>query len=101
MAKSTSPPNTAASGITAGFSVGTPVGAGNPPAPASDVDQTGLAGRYDFELNYTRQCAAEPAPDAPPDIFTALQEQLGLKLESARGSVPVLVIDHIERPSEN
>jgi uncharacterized protein (TIGR03435 family) len=65
------------------------------------VDRTGLTGRYDFELIYTRQATTEPAPDAPPDIFTALQEQLGLKLESARGSVPVLVIDHIERPSEN
>jgi uncharacterized protein (TIGR03435 family) len=65
------------------------------------VDQTGLTGRYDFELFYTRQSAAEPAPDASPDIFDALPEQLGLRLVPIKGPVPVLVIDHIERPSEN
>ena len=41
------------------------------------------------------------AADIGPDFFTALQEQLGLKLESAKGPVEVLVIDHVERPSEN
>lgn len=42
-----------------------------------------------------------PADSNGPSIFTALQEQLGLKLESTKGSVDLLVIDHIERPSEN
>jgi uncharacterized protein (TIGR03435 family) len=41
------------------------------------------------------------SPDAPPDLFTAIQEQLGLKLVSARAPVDVLVIDHDERPSAN
>jgi uncharacterized protein (TIGR03435 family) len=45
--------------------------------------------------------SAAPAPDAAPDIFTAIQEQLGLKLEPARGPLRTLVIDHIEKPSEN
>jgi uncharacterized protein (TIGR03435 family) len=45
--------------------------------------------------------AAEPDPDAPPDIFTAFQQQLGLKLESTKAQVDVLVIDRVEKPSEN
>jgi uncharacterized protein (TIGR03435 family) len=69
------------------------------------VDKTALTGRYDINLKWTPEDAiaanADPAPDAPPDIFTAIQEQLGLKLESTKAPVPVLVIDHIEMPSEN
>jgi uncharacterized protein (TIGR03435 family) len=71
------------------------------------VDRTGLTGNYDFTLRWTPDDAPPPllngAPDPspPPDIFTAVQEQLGLKLESAKAPVDVLVIDHIERPSEN
>ena len=63
------------------------------------VDQTGLDGRYDIDLTWT----PELSPTAPEavSIFTALQEQLGLKLESAQGPVEVLVIDHVERPAEN
>jgi uncharacterized protein (TIGR03435 family) len=44
---------------------------------------------------------ASSSPDIPPDIFTAIQEQLGLKLESTKGPVPVLVIDSVEKPSPN
>ncbi len=65
-------------------------------------DKTGLTGRYDLMLSLD----LSPGPDgARPDpmsvIITALQEQLGLKLEPAKGSVETLVIDHVERPSEN
>jgi uncharacterized protein (TIGR03435 family) len=69
------------------------------------IDKTGLTGLYDFTLTYSFEA---PGPDAPPpvdpnapSIFTALQEQLGLKLESARGSVTVLVIDRAEKPDVN
>ena len=62
------------------------------------VDRTGLDGNYAFTLTYT----SNPQPDSDrPSIFTALQEQLGLKLESARGPVRVFVIDHVERPTED
>jgi uncharacterized protein (TIGR03435 family) len=62
------------------------------------VDKTGLAGDYAFTLTYT----SKPGPDSDrPSIFTALPEQLGLKLESARGPVRVLVVDNIERPTED
>ncbi len=71
------------------------------------VDRTTLAGNWDFELSYTRDRVrqpdvADPAPPTDPggaSIFTALQEQLGLKLESTKGPVRVLVIDRIEQPS--
>jgi uncharacterized protein (TIGR03435 family) len=85
------------------------------------IDKTGLKGRYDFTPKWTPD---QPSPQAfgagqgpgpgpmgkdappPPDpngpsIFTALQEQLGLKLESQKGPVEILVIDHVEKPSEN
>ena len=69
------------------------------------LDKTGLTGRYDIELEWTPerlQMQSAPALDAgPPSIFTALQEQLGLRLESAKGPVKTLVIDHVERPSGN
>jgi uncharacterized protein (TIGR03435 family) len=71
------------------------------------LNRTGLAGKYDFELDWTPEagpCAA-PAelaePSVRPSIFTALQEQLGLKLESTKGPVEILIIDHVEKPSEN
>jgi uncharacterized protein (TIGR03435 family) len=64
------------------------------------VDKTGLTGRYDFKLLWTADDA--PATDSePPTLFTAIQEQLGLKLESAKEPVPVLVIDHVDQPSPN
>jgi bla regulator protein blaR1 len=93
------------------------------------LDQTGLRGIYDFELNFASDqgrgavfgggpgdgpppppppgagpgLIKEPPPADPngPTIFTALQEQLGLKLESHKGPVEIIVIDHVEKPSEN
>jgi uncharacterized protein (TIGR03435 family) len=66
------------------------------------VDQTGLAGRYDFQLKWTADESKAPADgSAPPGMFTAIQEQLGLKLEPAKAPVEVLVVDAVERPSAN
>jgi uncharacterized protein (TIGR03435 family) len=66
------------------------------------VDKTGIDGRYDLILKWTPDEGAAPeAGSSGPSIFTAIQEQLGLKLESQKGPVEVLVIDHIEMPSEN
>ena len=65
------------------------------------VDQTHLPGRYDFTLLWTPDTLRAPEPDAPPGLFTAVQEQLGLKLEATRGPADVFVIDHAERPSAN
>jgi uncharacterized protein (TIGR03435 family) len=82
------------------------------------VDKTGLAGSYDITLEWTpdeirsgsmkdlaggqQPADSTPASEASsPSIFTAIQEQLGLKLESQKGSAEVLVIDHVEKPSEN
>ena len=89
------------------------------------LDQTSLKGNYDISLQWTPDPGAPgmaggppgmnpgpppgagPTPDSPPpdtsgpSIFTAVQEQLGLKLDSTKGPVETIVIDHIERPSEN
>ena len=70
------------------------------------TDNTGLTGRYDLTLDWQSDDSAGPAthdngPDAKPSLFTALQEQLGLKLEPTKGPVDTLVIDHVEMPSEN
>lgn len=76
------------------------------------VDRTGLTERYDFNLSWTPDDSQfiqlgwkTPPPtdeaSAPPSIYTALQEQLGLKMEATKTSVPVFVIDHVERPSAN
>ncbi len=64
------------------------------------VDHTGLPGYYDFTLQFGRPWSANN-PDSWPDIYTAVQEQLGLKLESTRAPIDVLVIDHIEMPTAN
>lgn len=67
------------------------------------VDKTGLGDKkFDFDLTWTpdNRAAADPA-DAGPSLFTALEEQLGLKLVPDKGPVNVLVIDHMERPSAN
>lgn len=74
------------------------------------VDHTGVAGKYDFKLNWTpdfSQFDGKPPPgpaksdENAPSLYTAMQEQLGLKLEAVREPADVLVIDHVERPSEN
>lgn len=75
------------------------------------VDQTGLTDRFDFSAKYTPDASqltpGAPAPpvsndaDAPPDLFTAFQQQLGLKLESTKAPVDVVVIDKVEKPSDN
>ncbi len=76
------------------------------------IDKTGITGRFDMRVEFSREGTElagiqlkgpTPASDPtdPPEIFTALQEQLGLKLESGRGPVDLLVIDRIEKPSEN
>jgi uncharacterized protein (TIGR03435 family) len=72
------------------------------------VDKTGLTGRYDFDLEWTpdetqfdgRMPPIKAENSGKPDLFAAVQ-QLGLRLESAKGPVSVIVIDHVERPSEN
>lgn len=60
------------------------------------VDRTGLEGLYDFVLDWTPD-SVPGADDSRPSLFTALQEQLGLRLEAARGAVAVMVVDSIER----
>ena len=64
------------------------------------VDKTGLAGIYNFTLQFGRDWSAHD-PDSYPSLFTAVQEQLGLKLDSVHESVPNLIIDHISKPTEN
>jgi len=66
------------------------------------LDRTGLEGTFDLDLTFTPDAAAIPIGAAgAPSLFTALQEQLGLKLESAREPVEVLVIDRAEPPTAN
>ena len=63
-------------------------------------DKTGLTGTYNYTLQFGREWSAND-PESWPSIFTAVQEQLGLKLEALHESVPNLVIDHITKPTEN
>jgi uncharacterized protein (TIGR03435 family) len=66
------------------------------------VDKTGLKGHYDVKLNWIPEFAGPPPPGSDGvSLFTALQEQLGLKLEPQKASIEILVIDHAEKPSEN
>jgi uncharacterized protein (TIGR03435 family) len=65
------------------------------------VDQTGLTNRYDFSLTFTPDPLDTDYSGTAPDIFHAVQQQLGLKLESSKAPVDVLVIDHVERPTAN
>jgi uncharacterized protein (TIGR03435 family) len=72
------------------------------------VNKTGLTGKYDFDLNFAQdesQYGGE-LPKAPddtqsPPLFTAVQEQLGLKLEATRGMVSAMIVDRAEKPSSN
>ena len=66
------------------------------------IDGTGLTGNFDLDLSYTPESQARGAIGVPsdgPSIFTALQEQLGLKLDSQRGPVDVFIIDRAEQPA--
>jgi uncharacterized protein (TIGR03435 family) len=71
------------------------------------IDETGLTGYYDYQLKWTPDQIAEPRPGEPPPVIdpngpplqTALQEQLGLKLESRRVPMKVIVVDRAELPS--
>jgi uncharacterized protein (TIGR03435 family) len=77
------------------------------------VDQTGITGRWDFTLLWTPDefqfggLGVRPPPPpantaaAPPDLFTAFQEQLGLKLEATKAMAEVFVIDKVAKPTEN
>lgn len=69
------------------------------------IDKTGLAGQYDVDLEYTPESIildpTSPPNSGGPPIFLALQEQLALRLESTKGPVPTLVLDHIAKPSDN
>jgi uncharacterized protein (TIGR03435 family) len=84
------------------------------------IDRTGVAGKFDFHLEFSPlRAGTDPAPEprtagdtagpssvpdstsTSPSIFTALQQQLGLRLEAATAPVEVLMVDHVERPSEN
>lgn len=68
------------------------------------LDKTNLTGDYTVELRWSPEDAA-PHPDSPanqlPSLFTALQEELGLRMVSTHGDVPTMVVDHVDRPSEN
>lgn len=80
------------------------------------VDQTGLKGDFDYRLDWTpddvglaiarggdaaQSASASPTGNAEPSLFTALEEQLGLRLEAAKGPVDAVVVDHLEQPSPN
>jgi len=73
------------------------------------IDRTGLSGRFDFTMEWAHETNGAPPSDAPstpsdplgPTPLQALRDQLGLKLLAAKASVQILVIDRVERPSEN
>jgi uncharacterized protein (TIGR03435 family) len=65
------------------------------------VDQTGLTGTYAFSLNWLPAMATPQSDTDAPSMFVALQEQLGLKLESIKGPLEMIVIDRAERPTDN
>ena len=76
------------------------------PAGRFVVDKTGLTSSYRVRMNFDllgsrRPPEVTPPPDAAPTVFTAIREQLGLKLESSRAQLDTLIIDRLERPTEN
>ena len=98
-----------------GFALSAFANAISPTVQRIVVDRSGLSGNYDWYVKWTPEKLPQRAPGTPadqpfrmngveidpngPSIFTAVQEQLGLKLEATRGPVEVLVIDHVERPT--
>src|SRR5262245_19189755 len=71
------------------------------------VDKTGLSGTYHMRMSFADALPGRggpdiaPDPDAPASVFTAIREQLGLKLESSQAQRDTLIVDHLERPTEN
>ena len=65
------------------------------------LDRTGFTGSFEVHLEFAPVAPGDDTDNTKPSIFTALEEQLGLRLEPQKGSEEVLVIDHVERPSEN
>jgi uncharacterized protein (TIGR03435 family) len=65
------------------------------------LDRTGLTGGFDVELRYESPTASADTPSDAPSIFTAVREQLGLRLEQRREPREVVVIDHVEQPTSN
>jgi uncharacterized protein (TIGR03435 family) len=66
------------------------------------VNETGLTGKWDFKLTWTNDDTRVPTDaNAAPGLFTAIQEQMGLKLDAVKAPAEVMVIDHVERPSAN
>jgi uncharacterized protein (TIGR03435 family) len=65
------------------------------------IDMTGLTGNYDVAMKWSSDTLPSAETNSAPSIFTALQEQLGLKLKPSKGPVDTLVVDHVEMPSEN
>jgi uncharacterized protein (TIGR03435 family) len=65
------------------------------------VDQTSISGRHDFTLRYAHDESTATDPNAPPGLFTAIQEQLGLRLNAVKAPIDVFVIDNVEPPTPN
>jgi uncharacterized protein (TIGR03435 family) len=65
------------------------------------LDKTGLRGKYDLALNWSTDDPAASSDSSAPVLFTALEEQMGLKLQPTKGAVETLVVDHVEMPKEN
>jgi uncharacterized protein (TIGR03435 family) len=89
---------------TSGTAIGSVASAIQPTVGRPVIDRTGLTGFFDINLVYAASRQPETAadePDAPAAVFTALQEQLGLKLESRKEKMDVLVIDRVEMPTAN